>query len=57
LLRLHDAYLAAATAGPSPESKSPSIAATAETPPIPESILIVWTDGAITAVPVNRENR
>lgn len=37
LLRLHDAYLAAATVEQSPESKSPSIAATAETPPIPKA--------------------
>jgi hypothetical protein len=62
LLRLHDAYRAAATVEPLPELESPGVAATTEvTPtdgvPTPASILIVWTDGAITAVPVNRETR
>jgi hypothetical protein len=59
LLRLHDDYRVGATAEPSPESKSPS--STEVTPPAdiptPASILIVWTDGAITAVPVSRETR
>jgi hypothetical protein len=60
LLRLHDAYRVGATAERSPESESQRIAIAAEVlpeddAPTPASILIVWTDGAITAVPVNRE--
>jgi hypothetical protein len=27
----------------------------AEEPPVPASILIVWTDGVITAVPIDRD--
>jgi helix-turn-helix protein/regulatory GntR family protein len=60
LLGLHDAYCVA-VAAKVPEPESPSVTPTteapppAEAPPTPETILIVWTDGAITAVPVNRE--
>jgi DNA-binding XRE family transcriptional regulator len=64
LLALHDAYRAASTVTePSPEWGSPGTAATAEAPPsaqappTPVGILIVWTDGAITAVPMDRETR
>lgn len=63
LLRLHDGYRAATTAGPSTESELPSgavaaeVPSAAEPPPTPASILIVWTDGATTAVPISRETR
>jgi DNA-binding transcriptional regulator YhcF (GntR family) len=59
LLLLHDTYRAAqvptdpATA---PEEIDPGTAATAE-PATPAMILIVWTDGAITEVPMTRETR
>lgn len=64
LLRLHDACRAAEVP-PDPatvvEVTAPSITATAEAPPTAEGqptpaiILIVWTDGAITATPMTRE--
>lgn len=62
LLRLHDAYRAGEVADPTPQSESGGISALAEVTalegaPTPASILIVWTDGAITAVPVNRDTR
>ena len=55
LLALHDAYRVAAAGGPTGELDSPSIADTAEAPPTPVSIMIVWSDGAITGVPVERD--
>ena len=55
LLVLHDAYRAAATGGPTSELDPPSIADTAEAPPTPVSIMIVWSDGAITGVPMERD--
>jgi hypothetical protein len=33
----------------------PSIADTTEAPPTPLSIMIVWSDGAITGVPMERD--
>lgn len=61
LLTLHDAYRAATTTAPPSKQNSPSMAAVREPPspdeaqPVPESILIVWTDGVITAVPMDRD--
>jgi transcriptional regulator with XRE-family HTH domain len=60
LLALLDAYRAAATNRLSPTADPPGIEATpvpqpsAAAPPVPESILIVWSDGVITALPVDR---
>ena len=54
LLVLHDAYRAAATGGPATELDPPSMAGAVEAPPTPVSITIVWSDGAITGVPVER---
>jgi hypothetical protein len=55
LLVLHDAYRAAPTGGPATELDPPSMAGAVEAPPTPVSIMIVWSDGAITGVPVERD--
>ena len=57
LLVLHDAYRAAATGGPATELEPPSMAGAVEAPPTPVSIMIVWSDGAITGVPVERDTK
>jgi Bacterial regulatory proteins, gntR family/Helix-turn-helix domain len=60
LLALHDSYRASTTTRPSPMPRSPGGEAlpqallSAEVPPVPESILIVWTDGVVTALPIGR---
>jgi hypothetical protein len=64
LLRLHDAYRAAEVpADPATVAEdftfriadTADAPPTAEGPPTPAILLIVWTDGAITPVPMNRE--
>lgn len=63
LLRLHDAYRAAkapASSATASEDTDPSTDPTGALPaveevPIPAVILVVWSDGAITSVPMNRE--
>jgi hypothetical protein len=61
LVALHDSYRAAATARPSREPDSQGIESalealpSAEGSPVPASILIVWSDGVITAVPMERD--
>jgi hypothetical protein len=55
LLVLHDAYRAAATGGLTSELDPPSIADTAEASPTPVSIMIVWSDGAVIGVPMERD--
>jgi DNA-binding transcriptional MocR family regulator len=60
LISLHDAYRAAKTPRKQAEFEFGPGAATAamppaaEGPPAPASILIVWTDGATTVVPISR---
>ena len=58
LLSLHDAYLAT---GPCASSKNvPEVMTAVQEeafPPTPASIMILWSDGAITSIPVERNRR
>jgi DNA-binding transcriptional regulator YhcF (GntR family) len=55
LLTLHDAYRAASTGGPTDLPPPPSISHVADAAPTPVGIKIVWSDGAVTSVPIGRD--
>ncbi len=54
LLALHDAYRATVTGGPAGELDPPSISHVTEAVRTPVSIMIVWSDGAVTGVLIGR---
>jgi hypothetical protein len=55
LLSLHDAYRATGTAASSKNFPEVMTAIEEEAfPPTPASIMILWSDGAITSIPVER---